>query len=556
MEQATHTHPAEKSQELRGHQENIDLNELVCLSNNTKIEPLVFRWYAWGHLISPAQLALNLAFRHLPMLKSFIANPAVHEAASKNPNLLGGSFLELKKQDVTAVKALLNEIVRDGAPLIGFAEDLVKLDRQLQKNETGFSLDHVYDRLASSVGGMVEATYDLNNNVSLRVLEELMYKDELLKAVPQEIALTRAKDSDRNFFLNTPRLDTTERMILPLPFNSEHFDLISASRIEPVPFGQIANALGQTDPAAIARLRSYFDGAPKPRPAKQRQIDGVKVTYFGHACVMVETSDICVLVDPFFAWDENYNGEQPLTFHDLPDHIDYVFITHNHQDHFNMEVLLQLRNRVGTFLVPRNNTRSLADPSMKLILNNIGFRNVTVMDVMERMEIFDGWLMSLPFYGEHSDLDIDSKHALCMEIKGEKFLFLADSDCKDAALYSRIRQLTGPIKTLFVGMECDGAPLTWLYGPYLSSPLSRKDDDSRRLSGCDSNHAWSIVQAFDSTNIYVYAMGQEPWLRFVAGLEYTHESKQIIESDKFVARCKEGSLNAERLYGTRIIDVA
>jgi len=220
-----------------------------------------------------------------------------------------------------------------------------------------------------------------------------------------------------------------------------------------------------------------------------------------------------------------------------------------------MEVLLQLRNRVGTFLVPRNTPQSIADPSMKLILNNIGFKNVTVMDTMEKVDVKDGWLMSLPFYGEHSDLDVNSKHALCMELKGEKFLFLADSDCKDPALYSRILEHTGPIKTLFIGMECDGAPLTWLYGPYLSSPLNRKDDDSRRLSGSDSDHAWSIVEVFGSTNIYVYAMGQEPWLRFVAGLEYTHESKQIIESDKFVTYCKSKGLNAERLYGTRVMDI-
>ena len=50
---------------------------------------------------------------------------------------------------------------------------------------------------------------------------------------------------------------------------------------------------------------------------------------------------------------------------------------------------------------------------------------------------------------------------------------------------------------------------------------------------------------------YVYAMGQEPWLRFVAGLQYTPQSKQIVESDKFVGRCREAGLTAERLYGSR-----
>ncbi|WP_266157607.1 hypothetical protein [Dyella silvatica] len=100
-------------------------------------------------------------------------------------------------------------------------------------------------------------------------------------------------------------------------------------------------------------------------------------------------------------------------------------------------------------------------------------------------------------------------------------------------------------------MECDGAPLSWLYGPYLSNPISRKDDDSRRLSGSDSEHAWAIAEESGCSQAFVYAMGQEPWLRFVVGLQYTPQNKQIIESDKFVARCRDAGIPAERLHGCR-----
>jgi len=44
-------------------------------------------------------------------------------------------------------------------------------------------------------------------------------------------------------------------------------------------------------------------------------------------------------------------------------------------------------------------------------------------------------------------------------------------------------------------------------------------------------------------------MGQEPWLRFVAGLEYTSESKQIVESNKFVEQCRSEGVTSERLHG-------
>src|ERR1051325_1776637 len=194
-------------------------SDLVCLASDTKLEPLVFRWYAWGHLVSPVQLALPLPFRHLPMLKSFVANPAVHEAARKNPKMLGGSFLELGQGDLPAVRALQQDILTRGADLLGFAEDLIKLDRQLQKSETGFSLDHHYDALPASLAGLVEASYDLNHHPSLRVFEELIYRGELAGTAAQEIAFCKTPDAQRNFFINTPRLDGEDRFVVPLPFD-------------------------------------------------------------------------------------------------------------------------------------------------------------------------------------------------------------------------------------------------------------------------------------------------------------------------------------------------
>ena len=524
--------------------------DLVYLASDTKLEPLVFRWYAWGHLVSPVQLALNLMFRHLPMLKSFIANPIVHEAAAKNPKMLGGSFVELTHRDVVAARALLQDIQQRGADLLVFAEELIKLDRQLHKNETGFSLDHLYNTLPASLAGLVEATYDLNSHPSLRVLEELVYHDDPARTAAQEIAFNRTRDDARNFFINTPRLDTDDRLVIPLPFSSEHYDLLTSSRIEPVSFNKLADALGVTQDDARQRLRGYFSESPTPRNEPEYTGDQVRVRYFGHACVLIQSADVSILIDPFLTWDRD-DSDGRLTFYDLPDRIDYVFLTHNHQDHFCVEVLLQLRNRIGTILVPRNNASSLADPSIKLALRDIGFDNVLVMDPMDQVAIADGTLTSLPFYGEHADLSINSKHGLHVQLKGRKLLLLADSDCKDRMLYRRIAKQLGKIDVLFIGMECDGAPLSWLYGPYLSAPISRKDDDSRRLSGSDSVNAWSIVEEWGCRTAYVYAMGQEPWLRFVAGLQYTPESKQIVESDKFVAHCREAGVEAERLYGSR-----
>lgn len=525
-------------------------NDSVYLAGDTKLEPLVFNWYAWSHLVSPVPLAINLVNRYLPMLKSFIANPTVHEAASKNPKMLGGSFLELKRDDLAGVRALQQRILDEGKPLLEFAEELLKFDRGVQQSSTGHSLDGLYGDLPPSLAGLVEASYDLSSRPTLRVLEELMIHDATTHSAPQQVAFSRVRDERRNFFLNTPRLANDERMILPLAFDSDVHNLLARSRTKPVSFDAIATALAVVEQPERDRLRDYFSDQPPHRNEPAYAGEEVRLRYFGHACVLLQTDRVAILIDPFLTWDRD-DAEGRLTFHDLPDHIDYVFLTHNHQDHFSIEALLQLRGRIGKILVPRNNPNNFADPSMKLALEAMGHRNVVVMDPMDRLDLADGHLYSLPFYGEHADLSIASKHGLFVELKGRRLLFLADSDCKDRMLYRRIAARTGHVDHLFIGMECDGAPLSWLYGPYLANKVTRKDDESRRLSGSDAEHAWAIVEEFGCNHVYVYAMGQEPWLRFVAGLELTSSSKQIVESDALIARCRAAGYHAERLLGCR-----
>ncbi|HEX7814628.1 MBL fold metallo-hydrolase [Dyella sp.] len=525
------------------------MSEQVYLKNSTKMEPLSARWYAWSHLISPVQHAMNMTYRHAPMFQSFIANAAVHEAASNNPKMLGGSFMELKKTDLASIKDLFQQTQGNHGHMLRFAEALVGLDRQLQ-SEKGFSLDHVYNNLPTNLAGLVEVSYDVNSHPGMRVLEELAYDSDLCNRATQEMSFVNIRDEERNFFLNTPRLPSDNRLIVQLPFQDGRVDLLAKARTQAVPFDELVQAL---DIATDQRnqFRNYFTNQAPDRNAPNFDGDGIRLRYFGHACVLIQTRDVSIMIDPFLTWDDDYEGEDHLCFNDLPDHIDYVFLTHNHQDHFSPELLLQLRQRIGRILVPRNNPHNVADPSMRLALRALGFEQVDILDWMDSIPVPGGAITSIPFYGEHADLSIISKHGMHLRLLDHTFLFLADSDCKDRALYRRIVSRLGKVDTLFIGMECDGAPLTWLYGSYLSNPINRKDDGSRRLSGSDAARAQAIAEEFGCSKAYVYAMGQEPWMRFVAGLQYTPESKQIVESNKFVQSCLESGIESERLYGCR-----
>jgi len=108
---------------------------------------------------------------------------------------------------------------------------------------------------------------------------------------------------------------------------------------------------------------------------------------------------------------------------------------------------------------------------------------------------------------------------------------------------------------LFIGMECDGAPLTWIYGSLFSRPIDRKMDRSRRLSGSDFESALDIVNRLKGKKAYVYAMGQEPWLGYLTSIKYTNESRPIVESDKLVEACNQQGTFCERLYGSKEIAV-
>src|SRR5262249_2692802 len=158
--------------------------------------------------------------------------------------------------------------------------------------------------------------------------------------------------------------------------------------------------------------------------------------------------------DPVLSY--TYESNIPrYSYQDLPDSIDYIVITHNHQDHILFETLLQIRHKVKNIIVPSNSGGLLQDPSIKLILQNIGCKNVMELSEMESVEWESGSITALPFLGEHSDLNIRSKAAYFVQIGNRSLLFAADSCNIEPRLYERLHAEIGDIDTLFLGMECD-----------------------------------------------------------------------------------------------------
>ena len=102
-------------------------------------------------------------------------------------------------------------------------------------------------------------------------------------------------------------------------------------------------------------------------------------------------------------------------------------------------------------------------------------------------------------------------------------------------------------------MECDGAPLSWLYGPLLTQRIERSMDESRRLAGSNFEQGMSIIDLFHCREAYVYAMGQEPWLNYIMSIKYTEQSRPMVESNRLLKACEERGMIAERLFGEKEI---
>lgn len=523
---------------------------LLHLRQNVQAEPLVDQWYAWSYLIPPATAARNVTDRHIKIMDSYIASPQVHAAAVKNPKLLGGPFIDYGGKRVDEIRALRERTRRERADLIALSAAIAQLDACLRSKAKGYSLTPLYQEVPDILRGYVELVYDLNNHPSFRLIEPLLYRSRYYDRSAQSLMLSLSTGDDRPFLLSTPRLEADDLLHVRHPFDHEALDLLFRTKTEPRPFGAIKELLGVDGGAAgEALLRSLLtEEAPARRPAYGG--DGLRWRYFGHACVLVESGGTSLLFDPVVSYDYPSDIAR-YTFLDLPDKLDYVIITHNHQDHVLLETLLQIRHKIGCVLVPRNSTGSLQDPSLEMTLRAVGFPNVRSLDALEQLPMGAGSLTALPFVGEHSDLDISAKMAYLVRFAGHSLLFAADSCNVEPRLYQHLHREIGDVDAIFLGMECDGAPLSWLYGPLLTQRLERGMDESRRLVGSDFEQARQLVDQFKCKEVYVYAMGQEPWLNYVMSIKYTPESRPIVESDRLVAYCRERGIVAERMFGQK-----
>jgi L-ascorbate metabolism protein UlaG (beta-lactamase superfamily) len=525
-------------------------HDLVYLKPNVQAEPLIHRWFAWLHLVAPATAARNLSERYLKIMKSYVASPAMHAAAVKNPALRGGPFIELDG-GVEQVKELIRQTEETCPEVLAFSQAIGDLHQLLRDKAKGSVLEPLYQEVPEVLRGYVELFYDINQNPSFRFFEPLLYSSPYSMEAAQTMSFSLAEhDGGRPFVNSTPRLPKEGQLDIELPFADPRWDELFKMLRTPRPYSAIRELFG--DAVQDEGLFASLFTEEKPT-SDRRDIEGLRIRFFGHACVLVETSEVSILVDPCISYTYATDVSR-FTYLDLPETIDYVLITHSHQDHILLETLMRLRHCTRNIIVGRNRDGLIEDPSMVLALRSLGFDNVSELMEMDEISLPGGSILGIPFLGEHHDMLIHSK--LCYVLRfGERSLMVVADSCNiEPYLYEKVHALVGDVDILFQGMECEGSPASWAYGPLFTQPLDRENDRSRRGRGSNYAEAIQLVDTFKFKEVYIYAMGLEPWLGHILDIALDEDSLSIQESNKMVEECRKRGIVAERMYAQKEIE--
>ncbi|WP_405135474.1 MBL fold metallo-hydrolase [Nocardia sp. NBC_01388] len=509
-------------------------DEMVFLRPDVRTEPLVNGFRAWAHLLAPHTYARNLVARHVPRMREVL-----HDAQARADASGAGDAREW-----------LDAVIGQSPHLIELGAAITQLDTLMLSQTGGQDLEPLYAQVPEPLRGRVELVYNRYNQPGVRFLEAILYRGPYYDPGLQAVRLERVDPDEPDEGLAVPRMPKAGRMIRPARFDSGIWNLIGQARRAPVRASELADGLG----VDVEELAPFLTTEPPhPHPLTTRARDGA--VFLNHACVLFESPRSSVLIDPLVAYRRD-GATDRMSFADLPDQITCLAITHAHLDHLDIETLLQIRHLVDRVVVPRTNAGDLLDPSLALVLSAIGFEDVVELDDYTTLSLPDGSITALPFLGEHSDLTVRGKAGYAVTLNNSTSVLVADSRCLEQRVYEVAREQLGPIDSLFIGMECEGSPMTMASGPYLpTGQYTEQMSQARRTKGSDAAGGMELVHALGPRQVYVYAMGLEPWLSYMFGVSDPTRSYSLAQTEAFITECAALGLPAELLRGSQTLDV-
>ncbi|MGR7001034.1 Rieske 2Fe-2S domain-containing protein [Yinghuangia aomiensis] len=141
----------------------------------------------------------------------------------------------------------------------------------------------------------------------------------------------------------------------------------------------------------------------------------------GHAGYEIEHAGVRLLIDPWFhpaflaSWFP-FPDNRPLLASVAAGSYDLLYLSHEHEDHFDARTLGMLDRDAATVVVPRFRSKSLVRR-----VTQLGFRNVVALGHRESYEAADGFVLTMLLDTSHKE---DS--GLVVDLGGFRFLDLND----------------------------------------------------------------------------------------------------------------------------------
>ena len=171
----------------------------------------------------------------------------------------------------------------------------------------------------------------------------------------------------------------------------------------------------------------------------------MRITFLGHAGFCVETSEAIVVTDPWLSPTGAFDSSwfQFPRNHDLDEYVihmlsdrpkdRYLYISHEHRDHLDLEFLERVAGCGFTVLIPE-----FRRPHLEAVFSDYDCRDVIVCKDGDDIPITGG---SVRVYVDDSELNRDS----AILVRGDGHTFLDLNDCRIADALPLIRRQEGVV---------------------------------------------------------------------------------------------------------------
>lgn len=163
----------------------------------------------------------------------------------------------------------------------------------------------------------------------------------------------------------------------------------------------------------------------------------MKITFFGHNCYVLQGKNVVVLTDPWltntgaffgswFQWPINHHCKDNLTEQLDTTKNTILYISHEHQDHFDKETLAEIQPLIDLCIIP-----DYEDKFLRAELLNMGYKVHELRDQTK-------YLLNQTDYIEFMIVDTGVNHDSAAIFKIDEEIFLNQNDCK---IFDRLNYL-------------------------------------------------------------------------------------------------------------------